>query len=236
MIQKYNAVLEKVENLTPTVKEFIFNVNSEVNFKTGQWVMLEIPGQGQVFKRAMSIASPDYEKKNLAFCVKRIDEGTGGSKALHALTEGTKIDFTGPFGRFVLNYPTNSDIVMIATGSGISPFKAMALDLLEHKKAQNQIYLLFGNRTEDEIIYRQFFEQLANKYPNFHFLPILSRPHETWKGEVGRVQDLINKYISPENKNRDFYLCGQKEMVLTTLDLLEKTGFYKEKIHFERYN
>ena len=235
MLRTYNAVLENVSQLTPRVKEFRFKIDQHLDFKTGQWLMLEIPGQEETIKRAMSIASPAYEKDTVDFCVKKI-EGGKGSTAMHLMQPGEKISFTGPFGRFILNYPTNADIVMIATGSGISPFKAMALELLENKKVPNQIYLLFGNRTEDEIIYRTFFEELANTYPNFHFIPTLSRPHETWQGEVGRVQELIKKYISPENKNREFYLCGLKDMILTTLELLEKSGFYKQNIHFERYN
>ena len=137
---------------------------------------------------------------------------------------------------FTLKYPLASEIIMIATGSGISPFKAMLLELLEEKKVSNQIYLLFGNRTEDEIIYRTFFEELAKKHPNFHFKSILSRPDAHWKGEIGRVQDLIKKHISAEDKDKQFYLCGMKEMVLSSVELLKEMGFNKDKIHFERYN
>lgn len=235
MIPKYLATLAKIEQLTPTVKEFTFNIDKTFTFKTGQWVMLEIPANGETIKRAMSIASPSSTTDKVNFCVKKI-EGGKGSTALHTLKEGQTIHFTGPFGIFTLKYPLAPEVIMIATGSGISPFKAMLLDLLEKQKASNEIYLLFGNRTEDEIIYREFFESLTKKHPHFHFIPILSKPDLTWKGEIGRVQALIKKYVKSENKDKQFYLCGMKEMILSSVELLETMGFSRDKIHFERYN
>ncbi len=235
MPKKTSLTLHKIQLVTPSMKEFIFSLDQDVAFKTGQWMMLEIPAKGEIFKRAMSIASPDYEK-DMNFCVKLVPNGKGGSIAMHNLQEGQTIQATGPFGLFTLHYPTSNDIVLIATGSGISPFKAMILDLLERHKTTNQIYLLFGNRTEDEIAYRDLFENLSKKHSNFHFLPTLSRADEQWNGERGYVQELIKKHISNDNKKRDFYICGMKEMVISTITLLTEKGFDKQRIFFERYN
>src|SRR3989344_7942860 len=121
MPQKYTATLQNIEELTPTVKEFKFSVDQQITFKTGQWLMLEIPCNGETVKRAMSIASPEYEKQSVEFCVKKI-EGGKGSTALHSMKIGEPIQFTGPFGIFTLKQPLSPEIVMIATGSGISPF------------------------------------------------------------------------------------------------------------------
>src|SRR3989338_7449880 len=235
MIKKHTLTLKKIEQLTPTVKGFDFLLDEPLTYKTGQWLMLEVSANGQILKRAMSIASPAYETSLLHFCVKLASNSTGGSIALHALKEEEQIQATGPFGLFTLKYPTDADIVMIATGSGISHFRAMALDLLEEKKATNQIYLLFGNRTEDETIYREFFEELAKKHSNFHFLTTLTRPDPNWKGEVGRVQQVLEKHITGD-KNKHFYICGLKDMVLEMVTLLEQKGYPREHIHFERYN
>ncbi len=234
-MKKVLLKLVKVEELTPTVKEFTFTSSDGVIFKTGQWMMLELPEGGQIFKRSMSIASPEYEKNKLDFCVKRVPNGRGGSKAMHLLSVGQTIQASGPFGLFTLRAPFEGDIMLIAAGSGISPFKAMILDLLKDKKVKNEVYLLFGNRTEDEIIYKIFFEELAKEHKNFHFIPVLSRAGEEWGGENGRVQDLVKKYFS-SGKNKDVYICGMKEMVLDVVALLEEKEFDSKRIYFERYN
>src|SRR3989338_2557184 len=237
MVKNYNTTLTKKKKLKPTVKALHFKLdnNESLDFKTGQWLMLDIPNGTTPIRRPMSIASPDKEKTNIEFCIKLNPQGQG-TKILHTLQSGTSITLNGPFGQFILKYPTEADIILIATGSGIAPLKAMIQDLLLTKKAKNNIYLLFGNRTEDEIVYKDLFETLARTRQNFHFLPILSKPQENWNGERGRVQDLLKKHFINHSKSTDFYLCGMKDMILETLSLLETMGFPRKNIHFERYN
>ncbi len=234
-LQVYTATITNVTALTSTVRgiDLRLDAGKTLPFKTGQWINLHLNHQGTIIKRAFSIASPETTNDAIQLCIKKIENGIGSS-ILFAMQNGDALSFSGPFGHFTLK-PTKNDIVLIATGSGVAPLRAMVQDLI-HKNVTNKITLLFGNRTEDEIIYRTELEALAREHAHFTFYPILSKPEQTWNGETGHVQDLIKKYIQPDNKNQDFYICGLKAMVFSVKELLEQLGFPKEHIYFERYD
>jgi Na+-transporting NADH:ubiquinone oxidoreductase subunit F len=233
VMKNYEMILVKSINETPTVKHLEFLVKDKLDFKTGQWISLEIIKDGEKYKRAFSIANPQNNKKLIELCVKIVEKGIG-SNYLNEMKKGEKINFTGPFGMFTLKYPTPNKIVLIATGAGIAPMRAILIDLFS-KKTKNEIYLLFGNRSENEIIYHKAFLELAKKNKNFHYFNILSKPNQKWKGETGHVQDLVKKCFK-DISGSDFYICGLKDMVLETKELLEKLKVNKNNINFERYN
>ena len=67
---------------------------------------------------------------------------------------------------------------MIATGTGIAPFRSMlAANLAD---LRTQVTLLLGARYSDTLLYREEFEELARKHPNFRFWPTVTRPGEDW--------------------------------------------------------
>ncbi len=231
----YSATITRILQLTPTVRQLTLTLhnNATIPFHTGQWVYLHLNNNGTILKRAFSIASSAHQPGVLDFCVKKVEGGIG-SAIIFSLHEGDPVSLSGPFGHFTLK-PTTRDLVFIATGSGIAPFRPMLHDLIRHH-ASNTITLFFGTRTEDELIYRDEMEKTMKSHNTFHYYPILSRGAPDWNGDRGHVQELVKKYIHQENKNQDFYICGLKEMVLSVKELLEQMGVPKEQIYFERYN
>ncbi|MBI5391581.1 hypothetical protein HZB00_01115 [Candidatus Woesearchaeota archaeon] len=233
-ITTIQAVVTKITDETPTVKnmELTFPEGKTLGFKSGQWASIEIPKNGEKIRRAFSIASPQSKKTGIDLCVKKVEGGLG-STALHQFKIGEQLTVIGPFGQFFLRYPTEKSIVFIATGSGVAPFRAMVYDLME-KNAKNNIWFFFGNKTEEEIIYKEEFEEIEKKHHNFHFVPILSRASSEWKGKTGRVQEHVAEYLQKNKQEADFYICGLKDMVMQAKELLEKEG--QKNIYFERYN
>ena len=67
-------------------------------------------------------------------------------------------------------------------------------------------------------------------YPHFVYFPTLSQ--EDWEGYSGRVQ----KHLGEDLHNKDFYICGLKDMVLETQQYLLERGVPASCIHFERYS
>ncbi len=233
MIGWYTLELKKILQETPTIKHLEFKIiEPGFTFKSGQWVSLEIETPEGKLRRSFSIASAPSIKDEMHFCVKYIKEGKG-SPILHKMEVGDKLRVMGAFGVFFLKPATEKEIVFIATGSGIAPFRGMLQDAID-QKITNPLWIFFGNRNEDEIIYRKELEAHAKKHKNIHLIEILSKPSPSWKGETGHVQEAILKYCKDFNK--EFYICGLKDMVLQVTELLEKHGAKKEHIHFERYN
>jgi CDP-4-dehydro-6-deoxyglucose reductase len=102
---------------------------------------------------------------------------------------------------------------------------------LPHKN----IYLVFGNRLEKDILYRQEFEDLERDLPDFKFIPVLSRENPGWNGHKGYVHAVYEDLFSDKRPAR-FYICGWSEMLKETRQRLEAMGYDKNSIFFEVYD
>lgn len=205
-------------------------------FVPGQWLSVKAnTPDGEEITRAYSIASPPSENGHIAFCLNRVEDGFM-SNHLCNLNEGEKVTFQGPFGDFILRPPLR-DTVFIATGTGVAPFRSMLHWLLadnEHHQGR-EFRLLFGARSEQDIYYREEFEQLAAKHGNFHFLPTLSRADETWKSLRGYVQQHLGEIVGMRN-DMHAYICGLDKMVRANRDLLKSLGWDRTSIRYEKYD
>lgn len=230
MIQKYKAIVKENRKETPTVNTLILKLYKEISFKPGQYVMIDVPKDDIVLKKPYSIASSPSKKTEIELCIKKL-KGGYASNYLCELNEGDELNFTGPMGIFTLNDPLEETLVFMASGTGFMPLRSMIKYLLE-QNVKNPIFLFFGIRTENEIIYRKEFEELAAKYENFIFIPVVSR--EEWEGEQGHVQDVCEKYLK-NVKNSGFYICGLRNMVEDTVNFLKNKGYSDKQIHYEKY-
>jgi ferredoxin-NADP reductase len=224
------------------LSEFTKHIELEVNgvthfgFVPGQWLSVKVnTPDGEEMIRAYSIASPPSANGRVAFCLNRVHDGFM-SNYLCALNEGDEIKFQGPFGNFILHPPAR-DTVFIATGTGIAPFRSMLHWLLaeEARHQEHQFWLLFGARREQDIYYRDEFEQLAAKHPNFHFLPTLSRAEAEWTGLRGYVQEHLLEIVEGRT-DMHAYICGLDKMVKANRELLKSLGWDRTAIRYEKYD
>jgi ferredoxin-NADP reductase len=127
--------------------------------------------------------------------------------------------------------------VFIATGTGIAPFRSMLHWLLAEsdRHREHQFWLLFGARTQQDIYYREEFEQLAAEHTNFHFLPALSRASDEWKGLQGYVQQHLGEIVGMRT-DMHAYICGLDKMVKTNRELLKSLGWDRTSIRYEKYD
>jgi ferredoxin-NADP reductase len=225
-----------------SLSEFTKHLELEVNgvsrfgYVPGQWLSVKATSpEGEEITRAYSIASPPSENGHIAFCLNRVDEGFM-SNYLCNLDEGSQIAFQGPFGDFILRPPLR-DTVFIATGTGIAPFRSMLHWLLEDESRHQgrEFWLLFGARREQDIYYREEFEQLAAKHDNFHFLPTLSRASDDWKGLRGYVQQHLGEIVGMRT-DMHAYICGLDRMVKANRELLKNLGWDRTSIRYEKYD
>lgn len=229
------ARLEKAWSVSPRVKAFRLHVLGEepFSFIPGQWVNFHLPIQAQNPQRAYSIASPPNGGREFETAITRV-EGGPGSTFFHEAAEGAVIPFEGPAGRFVLREPQESGAVFVATGTGYTPFRSMLPHLLE-QGCDSEIILIFGVRSEVDILFKDELETLALKHSNFRFIPTLSRPGEDWKGERGYVQVQVDKLLR-DKTGLEAYVCGLKAMVNDVRKKLLDMGFDRKRVFFEKYD
>lgn len=234
-IEHYVTTLEKIFYLTPTVRTFRlrFPEGKGFGFAAGQFCMVEVPDGDKIKKKAYSIASAPYESEYLDLCIKLVPGGLA-TNWFWSLNEGDSVPLGGPYGNFTLPSPIDSDLVLVATGTGLAPFRSMLRQIgQEQDEFRQQIWLIFGVRYEDQILYHDEWMELAQQQKSFHYIPTISRPKH-WDGEVGYVQERLVQYIdNPSHKQ--LYACGLVPMI----EAVEKTavdmGFDLKQIHFEKY-
>ena len=240
----YDSEIVKIEDETPSTKRFWVKVHGEepINFKAGQFVTMDLPISDKRLKRwrSYSIANaPDTEgcKRIGILCGEsRRKYWAGQSFYLKKRRKEHAIRFKGPDGAFTLKEPLdNRDIVLICTGTGVAPFRSMILDIVNRNIPFKSIHLIFGTRFEKDILYRQEFEELAQKVPNFRYDIALSR-EENWTGTKGYVHDVYTKIYAEKRPDVDFYICGWSNMIDDVVaKLLIDLGYDKSQVHYELY-
>ncbi len=227
------ARLTESFELCSEVRHFVFEVPEleKLEFQPGQFVSFSAKFGEREITRAYSIASPP-DGNRFELCLNRVREGLF-SPRLFGMVPGDQVEMKGPLGYFVLRNP-GRDVLFVATGTGIAPFRSMLKAHLERGPHQ-QYTLLFGVRYEPNLLYRDDFEDLARRYPNFRFHPTVSRPDEGWEGRRGRVQLHLNEALG-ERRDVDIYVCGMREMVDEVRGMLKVSGFDRRQIIFEKYD
>jgi ferredoxin-NADP reductase len=263
----YTARLEKKVCISESSQcyhlEFVLDELESFPFAAGQFVsFVATDSSGKLQTRAYSIASAASGNR-FDVCVNRVEGGFFSNYLadLPDLAVGDTIQIHGPYGYFTLKEPV-TDSILVATGTGIAPMRAFAQWLFpeagpDHSQGKN-IWLVFGTRYETEVYYREEFEALAARAPNFHYLVTLSRGGESWSGQRGYVQDYVGKIVEeraallglpmpqpapdpaiPKSELKfDIYsyICGLNDMVAGVRDKLAGYGWHRKQIVFERYD
>ena len=226
----------RIEDETPDTKRFWIEVPeiTSFDFIPGQFVTLDLPIHEKVNKRwrSYSIASwPDAT--NVFELVIVLDKnGVGTPYLFNEIKVGSSLTLRGPQGVFILKEPLEDDLVLICTGTGIAPFRSMVHHIKNQQIPHKNIYLIFGCRTQNTLIYFNEFDQLQKEMPGFHYMPTLSR--EEWNGRTGYVHPLYEE-VCADRKPASFFLCGWKGMIDEAKRRITEMGYDKKAIHVEIY-
>jgi len=110
----------------------------------------------------------------------------------------------------------------------------MANYIKEQSIVHKDIYLLFGCRTKEDLLYFDELKALSDGMPNFHYIPTLSR--ENWEGAHGYVHDIYEKICAANgNAPASFFLCGWKAMIDEAKQRIQALGYDRKSIHQELY-
>lgn len=215
MPQKITLEVTKKNLIAPDIYEVVFHLVSptSLSFVAGQNMMLMIApataGRPGV-NRTMSIASPPSSASDITM-VHDVSPMGPGSQWTVGLKVGDKATIMAPTGGVLSLLPTERRKVLVATGTGIAPFRAIILSQLE-KQSHTPIVLYWGLRYETDVYWKNEFDQMQQQHSDFSWHQVLSKPNDTWQGLKGHVTEHVIAN-EKELKNSEFYLCGSKHMV-----------------------
>lgn len=236
-IQYRPATIIHIMDESPVVKRFFFKMPSDekFTFKPGQFVMLDLPIESKITNRSYSIASAPGDDNIFELIIVLNPPGLGTPHMWETFKVGHQVPVAGPLGKFVLPEVIDTDICFIATGTGIAPLRSMLHHIINHDLSTKNIYMVFGNRTYADVLYHIEMGALSAKFPQFTFIPVLSRADENWQGRRGYVHHVYEE-IFEDKRPATFWLCGWKSMIMEARERLTAMGYDKSRIKFELYD
>jgi ferredoxin-NADP reductase len=215
-----------------------------LDYIPGQFIQIHLLGRdGQPTKRSYSLATIHDHAMGPGEAVDIAASFVPGGTAtalFEGLKEGDEVTASGPFGRFcLLPGDTNRRYLLIGTGTGVTPYRSM-LPLLEQAILERgvQVVVLFGARSEDELIYADDFRAMAAKHPaHFRFIPCYSREFNAAAGpdaRSGYVTEHLAE-LAPSADGDVAYLCGNPNMVDAAFEALKAHGLPVPQIRREKY-
>lgn len=237
------GVVTQIKDETYNTRRFWIQV-PELNvfdFTPGQFVTLDLPIGEKPAKRwrSYSIASWPDGTNIFELLIVRLEGGAGTQFLFNEVTEGSELTLRGPQGVFTLPDPLEHTLYFICTGTGIAPFRSMVQHIHRNYIPHPDIYLIFGARTQKDLLYVDEMEQLEKQMDGFHFLPTLSR--EQWEGHQGYVHAVYERLVLEKKKTSEalppahFYLCGWKAMIDEAKQRILQLGYERKAIHQELY-
>jgi len=243
--QKLTEPLTVTEKTPETAEAFTFTLGipkaleSRFRYKAGQFVTLFLNINGQDFRRSYSLASsPDWDS-DFKISVKRVKGGLVSNYLADQIDVGNRLNVTPPAGRFVLPSDlTNSDFVLFAAGSGITPILSIIKTILR-TSSKSKVHLLYANRDESSIMFQRELNELNTcEHSRFSFQYVLSRPRKPWNGLTGRVDAaMVQKFLKQASakSNTLLYMCGPEGFMTTVRATAELHGISRSSIHFESF-
>lgn len=232
------AKLIKTEDHNDLTRSFWLEIDGidRFDYIPGQFITLDLPVHEKRLKRwrSYSIASAPDGSNIIELCIVYQEGGIGTTYLFNDVEIGTQFRFKGPLGVFTIPKNLDQEIVMIATGTGVAPFRSIMRHIDQHQLPFKKIHVIFGTRKEDGILYRSEFEALAEKYPQFTFDAALSRSDD-WPGYKGYVHQIYQEQYSVHSADRTFYLCGWQKMIDEAQATLNTMGYGENQVIYELY-
>ncbi len=229
-MQKIQANLIEKQKLTQEVFLLRFELENKLIFQPGQYIIVKIKNK----PRAYSIASSKFKNNQLDLIIKIIPQGLASEYFLN-LPLNSKVEFFGPYGQFVLRNNTNKKI-FLATGTGIAPFLSMI------KSFENFSFTLYwGLKNFNDVFLIEELNALKEKNEDFNFKICLSQELNIKKFnkeifDFGHVDDCFLKDYKNKNiDNFEFYICGNKEIVISIKNKLIKNNIDNKNIVIEKF-
>ncbi len=235
-VRDFAAEVERIEDLTPTVRAIWLRLDKPLQFQAGQYVQLEIPGLGQ--SRAFSIANAPHEVEAsgcIEINVRRVPGGLGTGYLHEQLRIGQRLRLSGPYGRFFVRHSAQRPLLFMAGGSGLSSPRSMIRDLL-HRGCTLPITLVYGQRSAAELYYDREFRELAARHANFDYVPALSEtPAGTTEVAQGFVHEVAREHFAGDFSQHSAYLCGPPLMIDACIGALMQGRLFEHNIYHEKF-
>ncbi len=204
--------VKSIEPLACNTYQILLHPEQSVNFKAGQYLLVEM---GEKDKRPFSIASsPCRHEGELELHIGAAEHNAYALEVVEAMKkafkDGSEVTVDAPHGDAWVREDSCNDLLLIAGGTGFSYVRSI-LDHCVSKELANTIYLYWGAKDEYQLYAKEELIEIASAHSNVHFIPVVEKPKENWKGKIGNVLQAVEADFN-SLEHVDIYIAGRFEM------------------------
>lgn len=221
--------IQSIERLAYDVVRVMLRLppTSALEFLPGQYVDV-IGAEG--LRRSYSIANAPRADKQIEFHIREVPEGEMSRYWFQQAKVNDLLRLRGPLGTFFLRGQAGKDLVLLATGTGIAPVKAILEELssLPAAAQPRSLAVYWGGRHREDLYWQ------PPDMPGLKFVPVLSRAGDDWTGQRGHVQDVMlrdHAYLA----DTLVYACGSDAMIHGAQARLQAAGLPDRQFHSDAF-
>lgn len=187
--------------------------NDKLQYHAGQYVEVILRDGA---RRSYSMANAPHtqgDQPGIELHVRHLPGGKFTDHVFGAMKEKEILRMEGPFGSFFLRETSAKPMILLASGTGLAPIKAI-VEHMQFKRIQRPAVLYWGCRRKADLYLHEWALEAAASLPNLHYVPVLSEPDpaDGWSGRTGLVHEAV-LHDQPDLMHHQVYACGAPVMV-----------------------
>ena len=206
-IKKMPSRIAKLEKLSDDVMLIALQLpaNERLQYRAGQYIEFMLK-DGK--RRSYSMANAPHLDEQITLHVRHMPGGAFTDQVFSGLKERDILRFEGPHGSFFLREDSDKPIILLASGTGFAPIKALMEHLID-LKSERTVSLYWGGRRPQDLYMHALCMEWASSLVNFHYIPVISDAlaEDQWQGRTGFVHQTVIADHADLSKYQ-VYACG----------------------------
>jgi CDP-4-dehydro-6-deoxyglucose reductase len=211
-IKKMPSRVTTIEKVAPDVVVLTLQLpaSERLNYRAGQYIEIMLRDNK---RRSYSMASAPVEGGPVSLHIRHMPGGLFTDQVFGTMKERDILRFEGPMGTFFLREDSDKPVVLLASGTGFAPLKAIVEHMI-NEQSPRPITLYWGARRPHDLYMDALCRQWAADLPQFTYVPVVSEalPEDAWSGRTGFVHQAVMADL-PDLSGHQVYACGAPVMV-----------------------
>ena len=211
-LKKMPSRVASIDKVAPDVVVLTLQLpaNERLRYRAGQYIEFMLR-DGK--RRSYSMASAPDGDAPITLHIRHMAGGLFTEQVFGTMKERDILRFEGPLGTFFVREDSAKPMVLLASGTGFAPIKAIVEHLI-HAKSERAMTLYWGGRRPQDLYMDALCRQWAEQLPNFRYVPVVSNAlaEDQWQGRAGFVHQAVMADLA-DLSGHQVYACGAPVMV-----------------------
>ncbi|MBC3886530.1 CDP-6-deoxy-delta-3,4-glucoseen reductase [Undibacterium griseum] len=206
-VKKMPTRIAKLEKLSDDVMLIALQLpaNERLQYRAGQYIEFMLR-DGK--RRSYSMANAPHNDEHITLHIRHMPGGLFTDQVFSTMKERDILRFEGPHGSFFLREDSDKPVILLASGTGFAPVKAI-MEHLIYLESPRPVTLYWGGRRPADLYMNALCEEWAGKLPHFKYVPVISNAagDDHWTGRTGFVHQAVMQDF-PDLSGHQVYACG----------------------------